>query len=81
VNPTAAADPELQLLEGSPPIFSIPFATSMVDGAVPANDAPPAGSAPTSGTYLGGVLLGNDWTSPWAYGLDPANRGEPLWFE
>ncbi len=81
VNATAAANPELQLLEGAPPIFSIPFATSMVDGAVPANDAPPAGSAPTSGTYLGGVLLGNDWTSPWAYGLDPANRGEPLWFE
>jgi hypothetical protein len=81
VNATATANPELQLLEGSPPIFSIPFATSMVDGAVPANNAPPAGSAPTSGTYLGGVLLGNDWTSPWAYGIDPANRGEALWFE
>jgi hypothetical protein len=76
VNPTAAANPELQLLEGTPPVYSIEFATSQVDGAAP------TATAPTSGTFLGAVALSiTDWTKPWAYGIDPANRGQALWFE
>jgi hypothetical protein len=58
-------------------VYSIGFSTSFVDGA-----APPASAAPTSGTYLGGLSMSTtDWTKPWAYGIDPANRGEALWFE
>jgi hypothetical protein len=77
VNPTAAADAGLQLLEGTPPVYSIDFATSLVDGVAPA-----ATAAPTAGTFLGGMSLSQtDWTQPWAYGLDPNNRGEALWFE
>jgi hypothetical protein len=76
-DPTAAADTDLQLLEGSPPIYSIDFATSLVDGATPA-----ASAAPTSGTRLGALSLGGvDWTANWTYGIHPDNRGEPLWFE
>lgn len=77
VNATAAADADLQLLEGTVPVFSIDFATSLVDGA-----APNANATPTSGTFLGGLSQGaTDWTTGWTYGLDPANRGQALWFE
>jgi hypothetical protein len=76
-SPTAVNDADLQLLEGTLPFFSIDYATSQVDGAVPG-----AGSTPTSGTYLGGLSLGaNDWTAGWTYGLDAGNRGQALWFE
>ncbi len=74
-NATAAADPDLQLLEGTPPIFSIEYATMNVDGA------PPAG-APQNGTFIGGLSLGTtDWTADWVFGLRDGNRDEPLWFE
>ena len=77
VNATAAADSELQLLEGTQPIYSILWATSQVDGA-----APIASTDPSPATYLGSLTMGQtDWTKPWAYGIDPANRAEPLWFE
>ncbi len=29
---------------------------------------------------LGAVQDGSDWTSPWAFGLNPANADVPLWF-
>jgi hypothetical protein len=29
---------------------------------------------------LGAVHEADDWTSPWAFGLDPSNADEPLWF-
>ena len=77
VNPTATADTDLQLLEGTEPVFSIDWATSFVDGAAPA-----ATTDPTPRTYLGALSLGApDWTAGWTYGLDPANRGEALWIE
>ncbi len=75
---TAAADPDLQLLERDTngiPIFSIPYATMAVDGAVPAG-------APQSGDFIGAVSLGiPDWTRGWTYGIHPDNRAQPLWFE
>jgi len=74
---TTANDADLQLLEGVLPIYSIDYATSVVDGA-----APGAGSTPTSGRFLGALSLGQvDWTANWTFGIDPANRAEPLWFE
>ena len=76
VNATAAADTDLQLLEGTPPVYSIPWATSFVDGA-----APDAATEPTNGDFLGGVSLADDWIDGWTYGIQDGNRGQPLWFE
>jgi hypothetical protein len=78
VNATATADTDLQLLEGTEPVYSIAWLTSLVDGA-----APVAGTDPAPRTYLGSNSLGDstDWTAGWTYGLHPANRGEALWFE
>lgn len=77
VSATAANDAELQLLEGEPPIYSIDYATSQVDGAVPG-----AGSDPDPATFLGALSLGaDDWTAGWTYGIHPDNRAQPLWFE
>lgn len=78
VNPTAAADAGLQLLEGAPPVYSIAWATSLVDGATPAATTQPDAARP----FLGALSAGEtDWTQPWAYGLRADNRAEPLWFE
>lgn len=77
VSATAVNDAGLQLLEGSPPIYSIDYATSQVDGAIPG-----AGSDPTPGTFMGALSLGaDDWTAGWTYGIHPDNRAQPLYFE
>ena len=77
VNATASADPALQLLEGSIPIYSIDYDTAQVDGMAPA-----AGSDPDPRAFLGALSLGEaDWTQPWAYGIRVGNRAQPLWFE
>jgi hypothetical protein len=77
VDPTAANDTELQLLEGTPPVYSIDYATSQVDGA-----APGAGSDPTPALFLGALSLGEtDWTAGWTYGIHEDNRAQPLWIE
>jgi len=80
---TAVSNPELQLLEGAIPVFSIDYATSQVDtDGDNVGEAPGAGSMPRQGTYLGGLSQGGtDWTAGWTYGIDPANRGQALWFE
>lgn len=79
VNPTASADAGLQLLEGTPPVYSIAWATSLVDGAAPAATTQPTDAARP---FLGALSAGEtDWTQPWAYGLHADNRAEPLWFE
>jgi hypothetical protein len=65
----------LQLLEGAPPVFSIPFASMQVDGATPTSTAP-------AGTFIGGLSMSEtDWTVPWTYGIHADNRAQPLWFE
>jgi hypothetical protein len=77
VSATAVNDTGLQLLEGMEAVQSIPFATSQIDGATPAPTA-----APTVGDFLGAMSAGGgDYTRPWAYGIDPNNRAQPLWFE
>lgn len=83
VSPTAVSNPELQLLQGSIPIFSIDYATSQVDGVAPdAANAPVDTGSGTAPAFLGALSLGGtDYTQPWVYGLDPANRGQALWFE
>ena len=72
---TAAADTQLQLLEGTPPVFSIDYATSVVDGAAP------TGTAPATG-FSGGLSLGSvNWAAGWTFGVFDDNRSQPLWFE
>jgi len=73
---SAANDADLQLLEGTQKIYSIAWATSLVDDA-----APIATTDPDPGTFLGGIDAANDWTAPWAYGISDTNRAQPLWFE
>ena len=75
-NPTPTADTGLQLLEGAQPIYSISWASSFIDDA-----APIATTQPSAGSVLGAVTAADDWTSPWAYGIHPDNRGQALWFE
>ena len=67
VNPTATADTDLVLLEGTPALFGV------TSGATPEGDT----------TYQGGALTtsGTNWTASWAYGLYDGNRGQALWFE
>lgn len=75
VDATAAADTQLQLLEGTPPIFSIPYSSMVVD------DVAPAG-APQAGDFIGALSLGS--TNPfagWTFGIFDGSRNQPLWFE
>ena len=32
-------------------------------------------------TYIGGEVVGSDFSEPWAFGILPSNRSVPLWFE
>ena len=78
---TAVSNPELQLLEGTVPVYSIDYATMQVDTDGDNVGEVPAG-APTAGTFVGGLSLGAmDWTAGWTYGIHSANRGQALWFE
>ncbi len=75
VDPTATADTNLVLLEGTPPIFSVDYASMVVD------DNAPTG-APQSGSYIG--ALSQSVTDPfegWTFGIFDGSRSEPLWFE
>ncbi len=75
LDPTAAADTSLQVLEGTPAIFSIDYATSVV------NDAAPAG-APTAGDFIGALSESADNPyADWTFGIFDGNRSQPLWFE
>ncbi|MYE22500.1 MAG: serine/threonine protein kinase [Gammaproteobacteria bacterium] len=73
---TANANTDLQLLEGTPPVYSIDYTTMVVNGQSPAG-SPERGSA-----YVGALSLGNaDWTAGWTYGIHDGHRAQPLWFE
>ena len=86
-DPTSAADSGLQLLEVSgmtPPIYSISWATSLVDDAAPLATTEPVGDS----DVLGGLAAANDWLAGWTYGIfdgvdanGNATRGQSLWFE
>ena len=79
VDASDAANPEVNLLTGAQKVYSLPWDQSIVDTAAPVGT-----TTPTSGTatdILGAISATDDWTQPWAYGIDPANRGQALWFE
>lgn len=79
LSPVSSAASGLQLLEGTPPYYSVAWSAAQVDGAAPANSTQPTTA---SRAFLGAVSMSEtDWTKPWAYGLDPAKRGTDLWIE
>ena len=78
-NPTVQIDTDLALLEGNQPVFSLDVGSTLIDGSAPT--AAPVDDGNGVPTYFGGIQGANDWTFPWAYGINPSNRGEPLWFE
>lgn len=71
-DPTAAANANLEILDG---FYSLPLADMKVNGAAPT--VTPADSR----AFIGAVTKDDDWTAGWAYGLDPANSGQALWFK
>ncbi|AMX02600.1 serine/threonine protein kinase [Microbulbifer thermotolerans] len=75
VDATAMNSTELQLLEGTPAVYSIDTANMRV------NDAAVAIS-PISRAYFGALSQGGtDWTQGWTYGLHEGSRAQALWFE
>ncbi len=67
---TATADTGLILLEGTPPIYSVPGTTSTPT------------ITPTSGDTVGALGIAEpDWTAGWTYGIHEGARSAPLWFE
>ena len=76
LDPTAAADTALQVLEGTPPIFSIPLATATVD------DTSPPAVADAVGDFVG-VLQTTDTNvfAGWTFGIFDGSRTQPFFFE
>ena len=78
VDATANADTGVQLLEGTPPIYSIDANTS-VPSVTP---IAVCGGGSAACEYVGAVNQGDDdWTAGWTYGIHEGSRGQPLWFE
>ena len=74
-DPTPNAHTDLQLLEDSPPVYSIEYATMSVDGKTP-------GGAPQNGVYIGALsTVDVNWAMGWTYGIFDGDRGRALWFE
>ncbi len=75
-DPSANADTDLQLLEGMPQVYSLPYGSMQVGGAnLPAS---------YTGGNIGGVMqgAGADWTQNWTFGLHESNEPDgEHWFE
>ena len=70
-DPTAASNANLDILDS---FYSLPVADMKIGGAAPT-------VAPIGRAFFGAVVRDDDWTAGWAYGIDPANRGQALWFD
>ncbi|WP_043316357.1 hypothetical protein [Microbulbifer sp. HZ11] len=86
LNPTAAADTGLQLLEGPLSVFSIDAESMMVNDAAiaisPVVGATDGSDDPVARAYFGALSAGGtDWTVGWTYGLHEGSRAQALWFE
>ena len=94
--PPLAGNGTLELLDATAqPVFSLEHGDMLVDGlGAAASTAPvevtipqydvdgnPIAPIVTTPTYLGGEVTGSDYSDPWAFGINPNNRGEALWFE
>jgi hypothetical protein len=70
-DPTAASNANVDILDS---FYSLPVADMKIGGAAPT-------VAPIGRSFFGAVVRDDDWTAGWAYGIDPANRGQALWFD
>ncbi len=70
-DPTAASNANLDILDS---FYSLPVSEMKIGGAAPT-------VAPIGRAFFGAVVKDDDWTAGWAYGIDPANRGQALWFD
>ena len=76
------SDPIFTVLTGTQKVYSLPWASSSVNSAAPAAVTAPVDSTGSGApAFLGATDGTTDWTQPWAYGIDPDNRGTALWFE
>ena len=74
-DPTPNADADLQLLEDTPPVYSIEYATMSVDGETPSG-------SPQDGAYIGALSrVDINWATGWTYGIFEGSRAQDLWFE
>ncbi len=74
-DPTPNADTDLQLLEDTPPVYSIEYATMSVDGKTPSG-------SPRNGAYIGALsTVDVNWAMGWTYGIFEGSRAQDLWFE
>ena len=74
-DPTPNAHTDLQLLEDTPPVYSIEYRTMSVDGEAPSG-------SPQNGVYIGALsTVDVNWAMGWTYGIFEGNRGQALWFE
>ena len=57
--------------------------TAPVEVTVPqyATDGTPLPPSVFTPTYIGGEVVNSNFSEPWAFGINPNNRREPLWFE
>ena len=75
LDPTATADAGFVILEGTPPIFSVPTATAQVNGAA-------AVFADTTSAFIGTFrTTDTNVFAGWTFGIFDDNRGQPLYFE
>lgn len=72
---TADADTDFQILEGTPPIYTIDLGSLVVDGADETATAPVSGRFGALSTAIA------DWTANWTYGIHDGAREVPLWIE
>ena len=74
-DPTPNAHTELQILENTPPVYSIDHETMSVNGTSPRIE-------PKNGTYIGALsTVDVNWAMGWTYGIFDGYRAQPLWFE
>jgi hypothetical protein len=65
-------------------VFATVASNTALDPTAAGDPASAATTQPSTPAraFLGAVSTAEtDWTKPWAYGLDPANRAIPLWIE
>lgn len=73
LNPTSALNTDFVVLEGTPSVSSVAFATMLVGNTTPTKA--PTNGATTIGSTFTAANLG------WTYGILSTNRAQALWFE
>lgn len=78
VDPTATADTNLVVLEGTPSIFSVETSSAVVDDTTP----PALDNQPAAPDFIGTFrTTDTNVFADWTYGIFDGNRAQPLFFE